>query len=355
MGFLRRQLLKIIQWEDSSSDTIIYRYPMTDRDEIMNGCQLIVRPSQTAILVSSGQICDVYGEGEHKLTTNNMPIITKLASWKYGFDSPFKAEVYFVNTKQFINQKWGTATKVSLRDNDFGIVRVGARGVYSYKVKDAPLFMREIFGTNRDYSTSSLTEYFKSIVVSGFSDAIGEAKIPVLDIPAKYRELSEIVKDSLKDEFTKIGMELVNLVVENVSLPEEVEKAIDQRSSLGALGGKMNEFTQYQTAQAIRDAANNPNGGAGMAGMGVGFGAGMAMGNAMMNSVNQQQNQTAQPQQQPIASSGAVCAHCQNPLVLGAKFCSNCGTPVQTRKFCTNCGNQLDGNAKFCPNCGKVL
>ena len=293
MGFLRRQLLKIIQWEDSSSDTIIYRYPMTDRDEIMNGCQLIVRPSQTAILVSSGQICDVYGEGEHKLTTNNMPIITKLASWKYGFDSPFKAEVYFVNTKQFINQKWGTATKVSLRDNDFGIVRVGARGVYSYKVKDAPLFMREIFGTNRDYSTSSLTE--------------------------------------------------------------EVEKAIDQRSSLGALGGKMNEFTQYQTAQAIRDAANNPNGGAGMAGMGVGFGAGMAMGNAMMNSVNQQQNQTAQPQQQSIASSGAVCAHCQNPLVLGAKFCSNCGTPVQTRKFCTNCGNQLDGNAKFCPNCGKAL
>lgn len=349
MGFIRRQLLKVIKWEDSSTDTIVYRYPMQDRDEIMNGCQLIVRPSQVAILVSSGQICDVYGEGEHKLTTNNMPIITKLASWKYGFDSPFKAEVYYINTKQFINQKWGTASKVNLRDNDFGIVRVGARGVYSYRVIDAPQFMREIFGTNRDYSTASLTEYFKSIVVSGFSDSIGEANIPVLDIPAKYRELGEIVKNSLQDDFKKIGIELVNLIIENVSLPIEVEKAIDQRSSLGALKGNLNEFTQYQTAQAIRDAANNPNGGAGLAGMGVGLGAGMAMGNAMMNSTSQ-----PQPTQTP-QNAGSACSKCGNALPTGAKFCSNCGTPVPQKKFCTNCGTQLNAESKFCSNCGKAV
>lgn len=353
MGFIKRQLLKVIEWEDSSSETLVYRYPMSDRDEIMNGCQLIVRPSQVAMLVSSGQICDVYGEGEHKLTTNNMPIITKLASWKYGFDSPFKAEVYYVNTKQFINQKWGTASKVSIRDNDFGIVRVGARGVYSYKIEDAPVFMREIFGTNRNYSTESLREYFKSIVVSGFSDAIGEIKIPILDIPAKYIELSEIIKEKMQGTFTKIGMKLVNLVIENVSLPEEVEKAIDQRSSLGALGGKLNEFTQYQTAQAIRDAANNPNGG-GIAEMGVGFGAGMAMGNAMMNAMNPQQN----AQQQAVsatADTAGVCLNCKQPLTPGAKFCANCGTPVQTKKFCPNCGTQVDSSAKFCTNCGKAL
>lgn len=349
MGFIRRQLLKVIKWEDNTNDTIVYRYPMTDRDEIMNGCQLIVRPSQVAILVNSGQICDVYGEGEHKLTTNNMPIITKLASWKYGFDSPFKAEVYYVNTKQFINQKWGTASKVNLRDADFGIVRVGARGVYSYRVNDAPQFMREIFGSNRDYSTASLAEYFKSIVVGGFSDAIGESKIPVLDIPAKYIELGEHVKSLLQDDFKKIGVELVNLVIENVSLPEEVEKAIDQRSTLGALKGSLGEFTQYQTAQAIRDAANNPNGGAGLAGMGVGIGAGMAMGNTMMNSYNQE------PAKSEQTTNGPKCTNCGVSLVAGAKFCSNCGTPVQTKKFCTNCGCQLDPNAKFCSNCGKAL
>lgn len=348
MGFFRRQLLKVIEWKDSATDTIVYRYPMEDRDEIMNGCQLVVRPSQVAILVSSGQIGDVYGEGTHKLTTNNMPVLTKLAGWKYGFDSPFKAEVYYVNTKQFINQKWGTASKVNVRDADFGIVRVGGRGVYSYRITEPLVFMREIFGTNRDYSTYALTDYFKSIVVSGFSDAFGEAKIPVLDIPAKYRELADVIKNSLKDDFDKLGIELVNFVVENVSLPEEVEKAIDQRSSLGALGGHLNEFTQYQTAQAIKDAANNPNGGAGLAGMGVGIGAGVAMGGAMMNSVNQ-------PQTQQVPNSNAICANCKSPLTAGSKFCSNCGRPVSTTKFCTNCGAQLNADAKFCSKCGKAL
>lgn len=348
MGFIKRQLLKVIEWKDDATDTIVYRYPMTDRDEIMNGCQLVVRPSQVAILVSSGQIGDVYGEGTHKLTTNNMPIITKLASWKYDFESPFKAEVYYVNTKQFINQRWGTASKINVRDVDFGIVRVGARGVFSYRISEPLVFMREIFGTNRDYSTYALIEYFKSIVVSGFSDAFGEAKIPVLDIPAKYRELGDATKGTIASDFEKIGVELVNFVVENVSLPEEVEKAIDQRSTLGALNGHLNEFTQYQTAHAIRDAAQN-EGGAGLAGMGVGFGAGAAIGNAMMGSMNQTQNQQQAP------SNSAICENCKATLTPGAKFCANCGTPVATNKFCTNCGNKIEASAKFCPNCGKAV
>ena len=347
MGFIRKQLLKVIEWNDNTTDTIVYRYPNTDRKEIMNGCQLVVRPSQVAILVSSGKVADVYTEGTHKLTTGNMPILTTLMGWKYGFDSPFKAEVYYVNTKQFVNQKWGTATKITLRDQDFGLVRVGARGVYSYKVEDVVTFMKEIFGTNKDYSTSSLAEYFKSIVVSGFSDAFGEAKIPVLDISAKYREISDIIKQELSEDFKKIGIELVNFVLENVSLPEEVEKAIDQRSSLGALKGNLNEFTQYQTAQAIKDAANNPNGG--VAGAGVGIGAGFMMGNTMINSINQGQANTN------TNNNVLKCNKCGNQLLDGAKFCSECGSPVQVNKFCSNCGNKVTSDSKFCPNCGKSL
>lgn len=347
MGFFKRQLLKVIEWNDNTTETIVYRYPMEDRDEIMNGCQLIVRPSQAAILVSSGQIADIYGEGTHKLTTSNMPILTKLAGWKYGFDSPFKAEVYYVNTKQFINQKWGTASKVTLRDSEFGYVRLGARGMYTFRVKDVAVFMREIFGTNRDYQTDNLKEYFKSIVVTGFSDALGEAKIAAVDLPSKYRELSDIVKQEVQHDFDTIGVELVNFLIENIALPAEVEKAIDQRASVGAMSGKMNEFTQYQTAQAIRDAANNPNGGSGFAGVGVGLGAAMAMGNAMHQS-NQQPTVS-----QTVATQS--CEQCGKPLAPNAKFCSNCGAPVSTKKFCSNCGTKVDGNAKFCPTCGKQL
>ncbi len=352
MGFIRKQLLKVIEWTDDSQDTIVYRYPMTDRHEIMNGCQLIVRPSQVAILVSSGEICDVYPEGKHKLTTGNMPILTHLASWKYGFESPFKAEVYYVNTKQFINQKWGTTSKITLRDADFGFVRVGARGVYSYKVDDASKFLKEIFGTSRDYSTYSLLDYFKSMVVTEFTDSLGEAKIPVVDIPAKYLELSDIIKQSISEKFTAIGLELCNFVVENVSLPEEVEKAIDQRASMGALKGSLNDFTQYQTAYAIREAANNPNGAGAFASAGVGLGAGMAIGNAMMNN-NQTPQQQTQPQHATPAMNGSACVKCGAALVAGSKFCSNCGQAVPQNKFCMNCGQVVPAEAKFCPNCGK--
>lgn len=351
---LKKELLKVIEWTDDSTTTIVYRYPMNDRHEIMNGCQLVVRESQTAILVHEGQVGDVYGPGTHKLTTNNMPIITKLASWKYGFDSPFKAEVYYVNTKQFINLKWGTATRVTMRDHDFGVIRVGARGSYTFKVSDALLFMREIFGTNREYSTNSLMEYFKSVIVTGFTTSLGEAKIPALDLPASLDELAVEIKGACKETFDNMGIQIVNLNVESVSLPEDVEKAVDQRSSVGVLSGVMGEFTQYQTAQAIRDAANNPGNGA--AGTGVGLGAGMALGQAMMQSMTQQNNQQTNNQQQnnqQAAAQGVIkCANCHEELPENAKFCLNCGTKVVKDIFCMECGTKNPSNAKFCVNCG---
>lgn len=346
MGFIRRQLLKVIKWDDPTKDTIVYRYPMEDRDEIMNGCQLIVQESQVALLVSAGQIADVYGPGEHKLTTNNMPILTHLASWKYGFDSPFKADVYYVNTKQFINMKWGTASKIAMRDDYFGLIRVGARGTYSFQVTDAAQFMREIFGTNKDYRTSALVEYFKSIIVSNFTKVIGEAKISAIDIPAKYIEIGDLVKAEIEDDFDKLGLTAAAFYVESIVLPEVVEEAIDKRASTGAMHGAIDDYTRIQTADAIRDAAQNEGGG--IVGAGVGIGVGAAIGQTVANSLNGNQNGNSSP-------SASACASCNTPLPQGAKFCPGCGKPVVTNTFCTNCGNQIPQGAKFCPNCGKQI
>ncbi|MBP3504098.1 MAG: SPFH domain-containing protein [Bacilli bacterium] len=347
MGFIRRQLLKVIKWDDPTKDTIVYRYPMEDRDEIMNGCQLIVQESQVALLVSTGQIADVYGPGDHKLTTNNMPILTKLASWKYGFDSPFKADVYFVNTKQFINMKWGTSSKIPMRDDYFGLVRIGARGTYSFQVSDAALFMREVFGTIKRYSTADLVEYFKSIIVSNFTNVIGEAKISALDIPAKYIEIGDLVKDEIQDDFDKIGLTACAFYVESVVLPEVVEEAIDKRASTGAMQGAIDDYTRLQTADAIRDAAQNEGGG--LAAAGVGIAAGAAIGQSMVNNLNNNQIlQTAAP-------TGKVCPSCNTQLPDNAKFCPGCGKPVAQKNFCINCGHQVPDNAKFCPECGKQI
>jgi membrane protease subunit (stomatin/prohibitin family) len=343
MGFIRRQLLKVIKWDDPSKDTIVYRYPMEDRDEIMNGCQLIVQESQVAMLVSNGQIADIYGPGEHRLTTNNMPILTKLASWKYDFDSPFKADVYYVNTKQFINMKWGTATKIAMRDDYFGLIRIGARGTYSFQVTDPAQFMREIFGTNRDYRTYSLVEYFKSIIVSNFTKVIGEAKISALDIPAKYIEIGELVRTEIEDDFDKLGLKASALYVESVVLPEAVEEAIDKRASTGAMQGAIDDYTRIQTADAIRDAAQNEGGG--IVGAGVGIGVGAAIGQTIVNGMPG----TTQ------APATATCSNCNASLPQGAKFCPSCGTQVSTKAFCQHCGQQVPQGAKFCPSCGKQL
>jgi membrane protease subunit (stomatin/prohibitin family) len=318
---------------------------MTDRDEIMNGCQLIVAESQVAMLVSGGKIADVFEPGTHKLTTKNIPILTKLLSLPFDFESPYKADVYYVNTKQFLDLKWGTPSRVMMRDADFGVVRIGARGKYSFRVNDAPTFMKEIFGTNREYSTSAIEEYLKSIIVSNFADALAEAKIPALDLAASYVELGDVVRQCVIEDFNKLGIAIVNVIVERITLPEEVEKAMDQRSSIGVLKDEMNTFTQYQTAQAIREAANNE--GSGAAGAGVGLGAGIAMGQAMTNAMSNQ-NQNTQPSQ-----NGPTCPNCGVTYNPGAKFCSNCGNKLGGKKFCTNCGNEITPNAKFCEHCGQ--
>ncbi len=287
MGFfdkIKSELIDIIEWMDSSQDAMVFRFQRHD-NEIKNGAKLIVRESQAAVFINEGKLADVFGPGTYTLATQNLPILSTLKGWKYGFDSPFKAEVYFVNTKQFTDQKWGTPNPIMMRDADFGMVRIRAFGNYSIKIIDPVKFLQEIVGTNQNFTTDEIASQLKSIVITRFTDAVGESKIPVLDLAASYNELSEFCENKLKTEFPETyGLDVLKFMINNISLPPAVEEAIDKRSSMGALGD-MNKYAQMQNADAMRDAAKNPGGG-GIEGM-----MGMTMAQQMMNMNQQQQHQ----------------------------------------------------------------
>lgn len=347
--FSKKQLLKVIEWEDNSNNTMVYRYPLGDRDVIMNSSTLVVRPSQVALFVHKGQICDVFAPGTYKLTTENIPIISKILTLPTGGEYTVTAEVYYVNTKQFTGLKWGTQNPIMMRDADFGNVRIRAFGVFSYRVEDAAKFMREVFGTNSLYTVESLNQQIKPMVLQGFADAVAESKISALDLAANYREFSQTIVEASKADFDEFGIKLCSVVIENISLPEEVEKALDERTKLGVLSDKMGTYTQYQAANAMRDAANNPNGN-NFAGMGVGLGTGVAVGGMMGEALRSAQDT---PREAPKA--GKKCVKCGHDLPADAKFCPECGTAQPVNKFCPNCGAKVEPGAKFCPECGNKL
>ena len=323
-NMIRGQLIDVIEWTNSDRDTMVYKYDMHGK-EIMMGAQLTVREGQTAIFVNEGQLADVFQPGRYELQTSNMPIMTALQSWKFGFNSPFKADVYFVNMTQFLDRKWGTANPVMMRDTEFGMIRLRAFGIYSFRVTDPATFLKEVFGTASLYSTDGVEGQIKGTLVSGLSDAIAESKIPALDLAANYDELGNYAMQAINPKLAGLGLQLVSFVIENISLPEEVEKAMDRRTSMGVVGD-LNRYTQYQAAEAMREAANNPGG---TAGAGVGMGAGMAMGQMFAQAMGQQQTAAAQPAAAPAAQQGGkFCTECGTRLPDGAKFCSNCGSKV---------------------------
>jgi membrane protease subunit (stomatin/prohibitin family) len=291
---LKGELVDIIEWKDDSNDTMVWRFQRY-QDEIKYGAQLTVRESQMAVFVNEGVIADVYQPGRFTLTTENMPVLTTLRGWKFGFNSPFKAEVYFINTKNFTDRKWGTKNPIMLRDAEFGPVRLRAFGNYAIRVKDPVQFIREIVGTDGHFTTDEVTDQLRNLIITRFTDALGESKIPVLDLAANYNELSTFIREKINPEFNEYGLELTKLLVENISLPPEVEAALDKRSSIGILGN-LNSFTQFQAANAMEAAAKNP-GGEASAGMGMGMG--FAMANQMGQAFNQQQQQQQQAQQPP--------------------------------------------------------
>src|SRR5499427_2552018 len=229
------QFIEVIEWLDNTGDTMVYRFPVAGQ-EIKNGAQLIVRESQAAVFVFEGQVADVFGPGRYSIDGGNTPILSKIGAWKYGFNSPFKSEVYFVNTKQFTDLKWGTSNPVMMRDADFGMVRLRAFGIYTMRVADPRELIKQIAGTNAQFVTEDIQGQLRRTLVSGFSDSLAESKIAALDLASNYDELSKFSKQKLQDEFKSLGLELTKFVVENISLPQEVEAAMDQRTSMGVLG-----------------------------------------------------------------------------------------------------------------------
>ena len=340
------QFIEVIEWLDDSKDTILYRFPVAGQ-EIKNGAQLIVRESQAAVFVFEGQVADVFAPGRFTIDGGNTPVLSKLGAWKYGFNSPFKAEVYFVNTKQFTDMKWGTANPIMLRDQDFGIVRLRAFGAYSLRVADPQTFIKEVAGTNGKFDTEDIDTQLKRAIVTEFSDAIGELKIPALDLAAQYKELGEAIRSKINEDFKTYGLEVTKFYVENISLPPEVEAAMDKRSSMGALGNA-DQYMKFQAADALRDAAQNEGGGAGLgAGLGAGFAVGGQMANAFGNA-GQQSSGGGQQQTNTIP-----CPSCGKQNAVGTKFCGDCGAKMEVVKVpCVKCGAELREGAKFCSECG---
>jgi excisionase family DNA binding protein len=304
INYLKTQFLEIIEWEDDSRDTLSFRYPDMDK-EIKNGAQLIVRESQTAQFIYLGQFGDTFGPGKYTLTTDNIPILSTLKGWKYGLHSPFKADVYFVNTRLFTGNKWGTANPIMMRDADFGIVRTRAYGTFDFHVTDVKLFLKEVAGTDDHFRLEEFSDTMRSRIVSVFSDALVSAKVPVLDMAARYGELGQALLPLINPAVTtKYGIAITSFIVENVSVPAEVELAIDKRSSMAAVGN-LNDFVKFQMGQSMTEGG----GAAGaMAGTGAGLGAGLAMGKQMMDAMNTPQTTP------PVggAASGAM------PLLLGS-------------------------------------
>lgn len=299
---IKNEFIQIIEWLDDSSNTLVYRFPVHDQ-EIKMGAQLTVRENQVAIFVNEGEVADLFKPGRYELSTQNMPIMTTLRSWKYGFDSPFKAEVYFFNTRLFTDLKWGTQNPVMMRDADFGMIRIRAFGTYAMRISDAREFFKTIVGTQGLTTTEDILVQLRSTIISNLSDIIAESKIPALDLASSYRELSTLAQKELAPSFTSFGLELARFNIDNISLPEEVEAAIDQRTKLGVLGDRMGQYTQMQAADSIKIAAANPGG---IAGAGVGLGAGVAMGQAMGNAFGQQQQQPGAAPPPPPGGGGSA-------------------------------------------------
>lgn len=343
MGFFSTNILKALEWADSSKDTLVYKYPMDGR-KIVFGSKLTVRESQVAIFLNKGKIADIFTPGTYTLKSANLPILSQLLALPYGFKSPFFADVFFINTKQFTNQKWGTSNPITMRDKDFGTIRIRGFGTYSFKVDNPETFLKELFGTNSSFSTEDINAHLKSMLVASISDTIAESKIGALDIASNLGEFSNVASQKVSADFANLGLKLTKLIIENISFPEAVEKAIDTRSSMGVLQGQMDTYVKYQSANAIGDAAKNP----GLGGVGTTLGTGMALGEVIADSLRSSHKPA---EDKP---TGKFCPECGAKNRANAKFCSECGNKFAA-PTCPQCGHEVTSRTKFCPECGTKL
>jgi membrane protease subunit (stomatin/prohibitin family) len=280
MDFIKKQFIDVIQWTEDGDGVLAWRFPMQDM-EIQYGASLTVRESQMAVFVNEGKVADVFGPGMHKLTTQTIPVLTYLKNWDKLFESPFKSDVYFFSTRQQIDQKWGTPQPITVRDKDFGAVRLRAFGNYSFRVTDPKLFHTEISGTRDTYTTADVDGQLRGMILQGISQAIASSGIAFLDLAANQTMFAQTIAQQLEADFAKVGLKLEGMTVQNLSLPEELQKLLDQRIGMGMVGQDMGKFMQYQTAQAIPEMAKGAGSGSGIAGDAMGLGAGVALGQVL--------------------------------------------------------------------------
>jgi membrane protease subunit (stomatin/prohibitin family) len=330
--FISKQFIDVIQWTESEDGVLAWRFPMRDL-EIQNGGKLTVRESQMAAFVNEGRMADVFGPGLYTLKTQNLPLLTNLMNWDKKFESPFKSDVYFFSTRLQTNQRWGTQTPITIRDKEFGAIRLRGYGIYSYRLSDPRGFHTKVSGTRELYRVADLEGQLRNTIIGRMTDAFAESSIPFLDMAANQVEMAQKIADYLKPTFTDLGLTLDSFVVENLSLPDELQKLLDQRIGMNMVGD-MGRYTQFQVAQSMPIAAANE--GSGAAGIGVGLGAGLTMAQQMMNATKPQGGPGAEPNPgQPAAPGGGP------------------GTPAGAdTKFCMNCGKPMPRTAKFCPECG---
>lgn len=286
MDFIKKQFIDIIQWTEEGDGTLAWRFPMQDM-EIQYGASLTVRESQMAVFVNEGKVADVFGPGMYKLTTQTIPVLTYLKNWDKLFESPFKSDVYFFSTRQQVDQKWGTPQPITVRDQDFGAVRLRAFGNYSYRIVDPKLFHTEISGTRERYGVADLDGQLRGLVLQQISNAIATSGVPFLDLAANQVAFAQALATQITPELARIGLKLEAMTVQNISLPEELQKILDQKIGMGMVGGDMNKFMQYQTAQAIPKMAEGTAGGGGIAGDAMGLGAGVALGQVLAQNLQQ--------------------------------------------------------------------
>lgn len=339
-SFLKKQFIDVIQWTDQEDGVLAYRYPMQDM-EIQNGAQLTVRESQAAMFVNEGRCADIFSPGLYTLNTRTLPLLTNLQNWDKMFASPFKSDVFYFSTRQQIAQRWGTAQPVTIRDKDFGAIRLRGFGVYSWHIDNPKLFLTKVSGFGEVYRVSEVEPQLRQTIVGRMSDAFAESQIPFLDMAANLVEVGDRIKASITPVFAELGIAIDQFVVENLSLPEELQKFLDTRVGMNMIGN-MQQYTQFQAANSLPIAAANEGGG--LAGLGVGLGAGVGLGQVFSQAMNPQA-------QQPPQAPPPVAPQAAPPVVPVVPVAGAAAVPET--KFCSECGQKIPRASKFCPECGK--